>query len=274
MNERGQEVLWFAPVVMLAILAGAALLIAGGPRIGGAPADVHYALRDLLAGDGQPIADKLASAPLTVTLAVTSIPLPGVVPTVPMIAILAPTPVLTSEVPCVAFRFAGAASIQEGRVSFGRLNLVTDTDPQGKSDPLASWKLMQFASFSLSIPAGKAGGSVRSSPVITIPISQTVDMVITDPFTEEMLFSARWQVQQIELVGHNASINASLRINRKDIRVNNVIESPTLAALTTIPAGVLVMRLKFTEDIAPALGRAEPVYALMSGTVSADRCLR
>jgi len=274
MKERGQEVLWFAPVAMLAILIGTALLVAGGPRIGGAPAEVHDALRELLVGDHQPLADGLAPATLTETLAVASIPLPTAVPTIPLMAILPSTQTLTSKVPCTAFRFGGAASIQEGRVSFGRFNLVTGTDPYGKSDPLAAWKLVQFASFPLSIPGNTAGSPVKASPVITVPVNQAVDMVITDPFTQEMLFSARWQIEQIEVVGHSASINARLKTNLSDIRVNNAIQSETLAAFAMETTGVLVMRLESVDDIASALEQGQPLYASMSGFVNMDRCLR
>ncbi len=151
---------------------------------------------------------------------------------------------------------------------------MTDTDPYGKSDPLASWKLIQFASFPLSIPGKKAGSPVKASPVITVPVNQTVDMVITDPFTREMLFSARWQVEQIEVVGHSASINARLKTNLSDIRVNNAIQSETLAAFATETAGVLVMRLESADDIASALEQGQPLYATMSGVVDLDRCLR
>ena len=210
MKERGQEVLWFAPLAMLVILIGIGLLVAGGPGIGGAPAEVHTALRELLVGDERPLADRLAAAPLTGPLAVTSIPLPTTVPTIPLMAIVPSTQTLPSEATCAAFWFSGAAHVQEGRVSFGRFNLVTDTDPYGKGDPLASWKLVQFASFPLGISAGKSGSSIQASPVLTIPVDQVVNMSIMDPYTEEILFSARWQVEQIEVVGNSATINARL----------------------------------------------------------------
>ena len=274
MKERGQEVLWFAPLAILVILIGTGLLVAGGPRIGGAPAAVHAALRELLVGDEWPLADSLASASLTGTLASTSILLPTAVPTIPLMAIVPTTQTLPSEAACAAFWFSGAANVQEGRVSFGRFNLVTDTDPYGTSDPLASWKLVQLASFPLAIPAGKAGSPIKASPVLTIPVDQAVNMAITDPFTEEVLFSARWQVEQIEVVGNSASINARLSTNLSDIRVNTAFESETLAAFATETTGVLVMRLELAEDIVAALDQGQPFYASMSGFVNMDRCLR
>jgi hypothetical protein len=274
MKERGQEVLWFAPLAILAILIGTGLLVAGGPGLGGAPAEVHLALRELLAGDERPRADRLASAPLMGTLALTSIPLPTTVPTVPLMAIVPSTQTLPSEATCAAFWFNGAANVQEGRVSFGRFNLVAETDPYGKDDPLASWKLVQFASFPLGIPAGKAGSPVQASPVLTIPVDQVVNMSIMDPYTEEILFSARWRVDEIEVVGNSASINARLGTNLSDVRVNTTSESQTLAAFAAETTGVLVMRLESVEDISSAFEQGLPLYASMSGFVNMDRCLR
>jgi hypothetical protein len=278
MKERGQEVLWFAPLAILAILIGTGLLIAGGPGIGGAPAEVHAALRELLVGDERPLADRLAPAPLTGPVAATSIPLPTTVPTtvptIPLMVIVPTTQTLPSRAACAAFWFSGAANMQEGRVSFGRFNLVTDTDPYGKGDPLASWKLVRFASFPLGSPAGNAGSPIQASAVLTIPVDQSVNMAITDPFTEEILFSARWQVEQIEVVGNSASINARLGTNLSDIRVNTRSESETLAAYAKVATGVLVMRLESTEDIASALEQGQPLYVSMSGFVNMDRCLR
>ena len=270
MNERGQGTLWFAPIIVLAVLIIIGALIAVGPSLGGMPGEVHRALHDLLTGDDRAIVDKTVPLSTSGTYATTSIPVPASVPTIPlMIALpLAPTP--TPGTPCAAFSFAGALSIQGGRVSFGRFNVVSSTDPYGQNDPLASWKLIQFGGFLVDREGIGAGRSLSA----TIPVDQTVNMLIADPFSGEMLFSARCKIEEIDVWGSSASINSRLEANLSEIRVNNAIGSDTLACFAGQVRGVLVMHFECAQDVMPALRRGEPIYAPMSGTVHAERCIR
>jgi hypothetical protein len=110
-------------------------------------------------------------------------------------------------------------------------------------------------------------------------MSQTVNMLITDPFSEEMLFSAQWQVDAIVARGSRASINPQLAANLGDLRVNNAIESGTLASIGERigdpgTAGVLVVGFQWPEDVAVALRGDKPVHAPMKGTVYLESCLR
>ena len=86
--------------------------------------------------------------------------------------------------------------------------------------------------------------------------------------------SARWSVSEIQAHGRVASINASLATNLTDIRVNNSIESETLAGFATDTNGVLVLRFEYDQDVAAALRGTSPLYAPVSGVVYAERCLR
>ena len=128
--------------------------------------------------------------------------------------------------------------------------------------------MIQFDGFDLDVPEQ---GTDRS---LAVPVDQTVNLLISDPFTEELLFSARWHVDTLAVRGPQASVNAWLDANLSDIRVNNTVASPTLDRFAGETSGVLVMHLLHTEDIAPALRAGEPIYATVSGTVHPESCVR
>ena len=132
-------------------------------------------------------------------------PVPAVRPV--FLVPLAPMPV--RDAPCAAFRFSGALGIKGGRAFFESFTLVSDTVPYGKGDPLTSWKLIQFGSFTIDVDQIEEGRSV------TVPVHQAVNMLVLDPFSSEMLLSARWQIDEIEIRGRAVSINSRLERDRK-----------------------------------------------------------
>jgi hypothetical protein len=271
-DERDQDVLWFAPISVLLFVIAATILVALGPSLGGVLGDAHGALRGLLAGEDQPIADNTISfmVPRGQDVSVPVLP----IPTIPSLLSLSPTPTPTLSVPCAWFAFQGALDVRDGHVSFGRFNLVADTAPYGRRDPLVAWKLIQFDSIEIDLQGAQPALAANAAKPVEIPVGQTVGILISDPFTKESLLSARWHITSVEVLGDSASINAGLEANLSDIRVNNAIESPTLACLATAEAGVLTLQWEYGRDVALALAEKEPLYAAMSGTVHAAHCLR
>jgi hypothetical protein len=169
---------------------------------------------------------------------------------------------------CAAFGFEGAIHVQGARFASGSFTSVSHTEPYGKSDPLASWKLLQFEAFPLS-PAEEEKGQLRA-----VPVNQAVNLSILDPFSKEILLSARWLVKEILVHGRTGSINAGLDTNLSDVRVNNSIESPTLAAFAGQMNGVLVLRFEHTRDVMSALQGEGVLYAPVTGTVHTEECIR
>lgn len=266
MNERGQQDLWIAPIVASAMLIVISLVLLAGPALGGVLGSAHGALRDLLTGADQVVIDRtLPQVALSSHRA--SVQLTPAMPTVlPATEIMTGT--LRAERRCASFQFQGALSIREDRLSFGRFNAVSNTEPYGKNDPLTSWKLVQIESLDLDLSDIQGGTSV------TIPVDKTVSVLISDPFSQEMLFSAEWSITEIEVRGAQASINARLAPNLSDMRVNNPIDSDTLGAFSQVTSGVMVMHWTHTEDLAPLLRNGEPILAAMGGSVHMDVCLR
>jgi hypothetical protein len=273
-SERGQGVPAYVPIGLLGFLIVFGVLISGGTSWGSTFGQVRAALREWIVGNDTIVADAATPQPVSWTRAASPIPAPATVPTIPLTISWPATPVPAPGLACAAFHLSGAIHIEDGRVAFGRFNLVSDTDPYGQDDPLAAWKLIQFDSLELDLEQANAGRSIGSSTVVTIPVDQTVNMLISDPFTQEMLFSAQWHVDEIAVQGQSASINAQLETNLSDIRTNNAVHSGTLAAFAGGTTGVLVMRFEHTEDILPVLKAGQPLYAPLSGTVHPRRCLQ
>ena len=271
MRDDPWELLPYGPILLALTLIAVGTVVGLGPRIGGGPAQIHQALRDIVAGDELPVVDPMRPA----RIAKSSLATPssaawqaGTAPsTVPAVA-LSPLPVPITDTACVALHFEASISIAEDRVSFGRFNVVSQADPYGTLDPVTRWKLLQFGGFPLS----------RESEVVAdtvvFPVGQTVNLLISDPYSQEMLFSAKWEVKAIEVHGRWASINASLEPNLSEIGVNNVIESPTLARLSRDDAGVLVIGLAHSEDVATTLRGGSPLYAPVKGTIYPASCVR
>jgi hypothetical protein len=163
--------------------------------------------------------------------------------------------------------FEASLGIERGYVSFSRFNMVTDTDPYGQRDPLTVWKLVQFGGFSF----GEAGAGAGDA--VAFPVDQQVNLLISDPFTEEMLLSAKWQVDAIEARGRHASINAALTANLSAVGVNNAVDSPVLNHLSRDSEGILVMHWTHSTDIASALADGEPVYVPVTGVMYPAGCV-
>ena len=154
---------------------------------------------------------------------------------------------------------------------------------------MAKWKLIQFEGFTLPDREGISPG-IEAGATLTLAVDQAVNMLVQDPFTKDLLISARWQVDELAVRGDRAGINARLATNLSDIRVNNAIQSETLASLShgidaSAPLGVLAVEIRRADNsvcadkaactnLAAALREGEPVYAIMSGVVYAERCLR
>ena len=259
--------MWIAPIIASAVLIVISFLLLTGPALGGMLGNAHGALRDMLTGAGEVVIDetppssRLRAHPVGVELA------PAMPTVLPAAGVITETLQL-SENPCSAFQFQGALSIQEGRLSFGRFNVVSNTDPHGKDDPLTSWKLVQIESLDVDLSAIQRGTSV------TIPVSKTVTVSISDPFSQEVLLSAEWAIADIEVRGAHASINAQLAPNLTQVRISNPIASGALGAFSTVDSAVLTMHWTHTADLAPMLRRSEPILAAMGGSVTMDPCLR
>jgi hypothetical protein len=251
-----------------------ALLVAGGPFLGGPFALAHTSLHDMLTGDDRPpidlAANNAAALPARYVSPQTT---PNLLPVSPVTSTIAwfgqPAPIPGE--PCAAFHFHGRVYVRGDRISFGRLNMVRDTSPYGKSDPLAFWKVLQFESLTFA----RADMAAQADALVTsLPVNQVVNLLITDPYTQIPLLSAKWQVKTVEILSKQAGINATLEDNLSDIRVNNAIESDTLSCFASDQVGVIVMRFQHTEDIVPLIESGRPVAATMSGTAHVQRCVK
>jgi hypothetical protein len=269
MNERIDQLLIYAPIVLMLVLIGMSILIWSGPSVGGGLGVLHGALGDMLTGDDRAIVDSVAPADLAAAFAA----MPPLEPPLESESVgAAPISLPVSPNPdpgtgCAAAHFETSIGIESGYVSFGRFSLVTDTDPYGKDDPLTAWKLLQFGGFPLDLE-----GLTPESTVI--PVGQVVNLLISDPYSQEMLFSARWHVDAIVVQGRFANINAALGTNLDGFGIDNVVESPTLDHLSSAGEGVLVMGFEHSEDIAAALQAGRPVYANVKGTLYPANCLQ
>ena len=263
-SERGWELLAYGPIVMSLLLIGAAALVLLGPSVGGPLGDLHRSLGDMLAGDDHVPVDQVAPAALA----------RGWLPPLAGDAASAPprrtVPLRTSAAlpeTCGVIRFDASLGIERGYLSFSRFNMVTDTSPYGQRDPLTVWKLVQFGGILLEHVDAKAGHAVA------IPVDQQVNLLISDPFTEELLLSAEWQVDEIEVRGPYASINAGLATNLTAVRVNNAVDSPTLERFASDGKGILVMHWAHSTDVAPALAAGEAIYAAVTGMMYPEHCV-
>jgi hypothetical protein len=267
MRDQGREFLTYVQILILLVIIGTGALVLLGSRVGGLVGELYGSLRDVFAGDDRITVDAQAPAALVAGPA-PPVRLPSVEDTVvvPLPAFPAAA-VPQEEVPCAAFHFEASLGIEGGYLSFGRFNVVTDTDPYGRRDSLTIWKLLQFNGFRINADTFEAHRAV------TIPVNETVNMLVSDPFTKELLFSARWLVSTVEVRGHHGSINAALEANLSSFGVNNAIDSSTLDSFAEDSEGVLVMRFVSDRDIAPALKAGEPVYGEVTGTMYPAHCI-
>jgi hypothetical protein len=266
MRDEPWELLPYVPITLALVLIALGALVGLGPQIGGGPAQLHRALRDVFAEEELPVEDPMRPARIAKSSLATRVPA-AQVPGAPAVA-LSPLPVPITDTTCVALHFEASLSVSGDRVSFGRLNVISQADPYGRHDPVTQWKLLQFGGFAVSREA-EAGADV-----LRFPVEQTVNLLISDPYSREMLFSAKWEVEAIEAHGRWASINAALEPNLSGIGVNNVIDSPTLARLSRDDAGVLVMGLTHSADVGTTLRGGSPLYAPVKGTIYPASCVR
>ena len=271
MRDDPWELLPYGPIVLALLLIVLGALIGLGPQIGGGPAQLHQALRDVVAGDEHPVADPMRPASIAKSLLATPLPAaPGTgvqVVGAPAVA-LSPLPVAITDTTCVALHFEASLSVVGDHVSFGRFNVIGQAAPYGKRDPVTQWKLLQFGGFPISREPDAAAEGV------VFPVGQTVNLLISDPYSQEMLFSAKWAVQGIEVHGRWASINAALETNLSEMGVNNVIGSPTLERLGRDDEGVLVMGFTHSADVGTTLRGGSPLYAPVRGTIYPASCMR
>jgi hypothetical protein len=269
MSKRADDLLVYIPIVLMLCVIGAATLVWLGPTVGGGLGTLHAALRDLLAGDDRVVADTVTALDLSAVFG--SAPHPELSPGADSVG----TPPMTLPVPpnpnpgagCAIAHFETSIGIEGGYASFGRFSLVTDTDPYGREDPLTAWKLLQLGGFPLDLD-----GVTPASTAV--PVGEVVNLLISDPYSQEMLFSARWHVDEIVVQGRYASINAALQTNLDGFGVDNAIQSPTLDSLASAGEGTLTMGFEHSEDILEALQAGRPVYARVTGTMYSVGCLR
>jgi hypothetical protein len=271
MRDDPWELLPYASIAMALLLIALGTLIALGPQLGGGLASLHQALRNALAGEELPVADPMR--PVQIVKSTRATPSAdarfadarvGGVPSVT----LSPLPVPITNTTCTVMQFRASLSIVDGHVSFGRFNVVSHAEPYGKRDPVTQWKLLQFGGF--AIP-----GDIEVTPdAMVFPVGQTVNLLLSDPYSKEMLFSAKWTVEAIETHGPWASINAALAPNLSEIGVNNAIDSPTLARLSQEDRGVLVMGFAHSADVATTLRGGSPLYAPVEGAIYPASCAR
>ncbi len=266
MRDDPWELLPYVPIVLALLLIALGTLVGLGPQIGGGPAQLHRALRDVVAGEELPVVDPMRPARIAKSSLATPAPAAQIAGA-PGVA-LSPLPVPITDTTCVALHFEASLSVAGDYVSFGRFNVVSQADPYGKHDPVTQWKLLQFGGFPLSREAKVEADAVA------FPVGQTVNLLISDPYSREMLFSAKWAVKAIEAHGRWASINAALEPNLSEIGVNNAIESPTLARLSRDDKGVLVMGFSHTADVGTTLRGGSPLYAPVEGTIYPASCVR
>ena len=267
MKSRAWEWVVYGPIVLSLVVATEGMLILLAPVIGGPLGMVHQALRDAFAGD-QAVYEDVAEPAVLVSAGTAqslfSTEADGGLE-------MAPLPADTDSLEtgsCAAVHFEASLGIERDYVSFGRFNVVVDTSPFGRRDTVTQWKLLQFGGFPIRVEA------VELVHTTTIPVNQAVNLLISDPYTEEMLFSAKWKIASIEVNGRRGSINASLEPNLSGLGVNNVIDSPTLESFSRDGQGVLVIEFAHTTDIAPALQAGEPIYAAVTGTMMPLYCAR
>jgi hypothetical protein len=266
MRDDPWELLPYASIAIALLLIALGMLIALGPQFGGGLASLHQALRDALAGEELPVADPMRPIQIVRSTRATppAAPQVGGAPSVT----LSPLPVPITTTTCTALQFQASLSIVDGYVSFGRFNVVSHAEPYGKRDPVTQWKLLQFGGF--AIP-----GDIEVTPdAVVFPVGQTVNLLLSDPYSKEMLYSAKWTVEAIETHGQWASINAALAPNLSEIGVNNAIDSPTLARLSQEDRGVLVMGFAHSADVATTLRGGSPLYAPVQGAIYPASCAR
>jgi hypothetical protein len=265
MRDDPWELLPYASIALALILIALGALLGLGPRIGGGLAYAHQALRDVLGREEVPVTDPMRPAAIARSSLVTP---PGVQVAGAPAVMLSPLPVPITDTVCTALQFEASLSIVDGHVSFGRFNVVSHVEPYGGRDPVTQWKLLQFGGFAVTGQADVTAGAV------VFPVGQTVNLLLSDPYSQEMLFSAKWQVEAIEAHGRRASINAALAPNLSEIGVNNAINSPTLARMSQDDRGVLVMGFTHTDDVATALRAGSPLYAPVKGMIYPASCVR
>jgi hypothetical protein len=271
MRDDPWEVLPYVSIALALLLIALGALVALGPQIGGGLASLHQALRDAIAGEELPVSDPMRPAQIVRSTLATPPAAPqvggarvGEAPTVT----LSPLPVPITNTTCTALQFEASLSIVDGYVSFGRFNVVSHAEPYGERDPVTQWKLLQFGGFAIT-------GEMEVTPdAVVFPVGQTVNLLLSDPYSKEMLFSAKWKVESIEVHGQRASINAALVPNLSEIGVNNAVDSPTLARLSQDDRGVLVMGLTHTADVATTLRAGSPLYAPVEGAIYPASCAR
>lgn len=257
----------YLPFVFFIVLIAGALLIAAGPSLGEPFLTAHDSLRAMFTTvDESPVDGVVAAAvggdaplPSLYTvgqrLAAPARPAPMTIP----VRIPGVPPALDET--CAALHFAGAVGIQDGRISFGRFTPIQTAYPFAAQDPLISWKLLQFESLPFTLdPTG-------------LKVDKAVNLLLSDPFTQTPLLSARWQIDQIVVQGKHAGINAALRVNLSDIRIDNAINSPALAQLKS-ETGILTMHIEYSQDLRTQIEAGAPIFASMQGTLYASSCLR
>jgi hypothetical protein len=267
MRDRGREFLVYAQILLLLLIIAVGALVLLGPRVGGAVGELYVAMREQFADDDRITVDSATPANL-VGGSARQVRLPSKEDTVvaPLPAFPA-APIPAVSVPCAMFHFEASMGVEGGYMSFGRFNVVTDTDPYGRRDSLTIWKLLQFNGFKIN------ADTFEAQRAVTIPVNETVNMLISDPFTGDLLFSARWLVSTVEVRGRHGSINAGLETNLTSFGVNNTIESRTLDSFAEDSEGVLVMRFEAETEIAPALKAGQPVYGEVTGTMYPGHCI-
>jgi hypothetical protein len=267
MRDRGREFLVYAQILLLLLIIGVGAFVLLGSRVGGLAGELYAAMRDIYADDDRITVDPVAPAVLVAgTAPPVRLPAREDTAVAPLPAFPA-APLPAQDVPCASFRFEASMGIEGGYLSFGRFNVVTDTDPYGRRDPLTIWKLLQFNGFKINADTFEAARAV------TIPVNETVNLLVSDPFTQDLLFSARWLVSTVEVRGRHGSINTGLELNLSSFGVNNTIESRTLDSFAKDSEGVLVMRFETETEIAPALKAGEPVYGKVMGTMYPGHCI-
>jgi hypothetical protein len=257
----------YGPIVFSLILIAEGALILIGPLVGGPIGYLSSAMRDVYADD-----DRLSVDPVEPVALVGAEPSMLKLNDVAEGGTTVELPVepidLSADERCTVLHYEASLGIDKGYVSFGRFNVVSDTDPYGQSDSLTQWKLLQFGGFPIKLEA------VDRADAVSIPVKKTVNLLISDPYSEEMLFSAKWQIDTIEVRGRHVSINADLATNLSGIGVNNAIDSPTLESFARDGRGVLVMGFSHSADVVSRLQAGQPVYAPVSGVMYPAACQR
>jgi hypothetical protein len=266
MKSRLWELVIYSPIVLSLVVAAEGVLVLVAPSVGGPLGETYDALRDAFANDSAAYEDAAVPAILLPAQSATeALPSDEAADSAGLIRLPADADALRPE-SCAAVHFVASVGIERNYVSFGRFNVVVDTSPFGRYDPVTQWKLLQFGGFPIRTE------TVEPVHTVSIPVNQAVNLLISDPYTEEMLFSAKWKIESIEVSGRRGSINSSLVPNLSGLGVNNAIDSPALESFSRDGQGVLVMYFEHTADLAPALRAGEPVYAAVTGTMMPLYC--